>query len=332
MALLRHCPAYRETPLRDARLGSGLPLFIKDETDRMGCGSFKILGGAYAVAALIAERWHGLYGNALAPEDLMDERVRDMARAMEFVCASAGNHGLAVATGAKLFGAKATVILSRSVPPGFEARLQSHGAEVLRRGATYEDSMAASRDYADETGAILLADTAWPGYRARPRLVMEGYTVLAEELRTAFERRGDWPTDVFLQAGVGGFAGATTYMIRKNWSVQPNIYIVEPDAAPCLAASHAAGEPATVEGPESNMGRLDCKEASPIAVEIFRDADLHYIAISDAQAEAAAQQLTELNLPTTPSGAAGLAGMQTVMDDVAGTDFRPLIVVTEGPA
>jgi diaminopropionate ammonia-lyase len=101
-------------------------------------------------------------------------------------------------------------------------RLSAKGAEVVRSGAVYEDSIAAAIADAEATGAIHLADGSWPGYTEPPRLVMEGYTVMAEE--TARDLRSGemaWPSHVYLQAGVGGMAAAVAAMIRSNWAVQP---------------------------------------------------------------------------------------------------------------
>jgi diaminopropionate ammonia-lyase len=51
--LLQACPAYTASPLWDGSL-RGRRLLVKDETNRMGLGAFKALGGVYAVAQLIA--------------------------------------------------------------------------------------------------------------------------------------------------------------------------------------------------------------------------------------------------------------------------------------
>jgi diaminopropionate ammonia-lyase len=243
-----------------------------------------------------------------------------------FVCASAGNHGMAVAAGARIFGSKARIFLAKDVPAGFETRLRERqGAEVVRAGDTYEESVEAAKHNAQQTGAILLADGSWPGYVHPPSLVMEGYTAMAEELREHFEAAGQWPSHVFLQAGVGGIAGAITHMIRANWAVQPHIIIVEPDAAPCLLESHKAGKPVAVSGPSSNMGRLDCKEPSIIAHGIMQRCDVDFILVSDAEAAEAAAWLGRHGLATTPSGAAGLAGLVK-----HGACALPLVIVTEG--
>ncbi|MEO1312206.1 MAG: pyridoxal-phosphate dependent enzyme, partial [Pseudomonadota bacterium] len=203
----------------------------------MGLGAFKALGGVYAVAALLRQ---GAAAGVPVGE-MAGEAARNRASGTVFVCASAGNHGMAVAAGARLFGAGCRIHLAETVPEAFARRLAAKGAEVVRSGATYEASIAAAIADAAATGAVHLADGSWPGYTHAPRLVMEGYTVMAEEMRSALEGTGRWPSHVFLQAGVGGLAAAVAVMIRRNWAVQPEIIVVEPEAAPCLAASHAAG-------------------------------------------------------------------------------------------
>ena len=303
--------AYEPSPLEEQSLPSGETVFIKNETNRMGLGSFKALGGPYAVARLLDAHKAG------------DTPI--------FVTASAGNHGIGVAAGAKAFGAKARIYLSNTVPTGFDKRVTVHGAEVVRAGATYEDSLAAASADAERTGATLLADGTWPGYTETPKLVMEGYTVIAEELRHSFEQSGTWPSHVFLQAGVGGLAAAMAIMIRKNWAVQPELIIVEPEAAPCLQSSHKAGKPVAVEGPVSSMGRLDCKEPSIVAWHTLERCDVSYVTVSEQDAKKATDTLQNFGIASTPSGAAGLGALMTYLRDHSNTaDLRPLVIVTEG--
>ena len=52
---------------------------------------------------------------------------------------------------------------------------------------------------------------------------------------------------------------------------------------------------------------------------------VHFMTITDAQARDAANRLGSQGIPTTPSGAAGLAGLKAF-----GEVERPLIIVTEG--
>jgi diaminopropionate ammonia-lyase len=158
---------------------------------------------------------------------------------------------------------------------------------------------------------------------------MEGYTVIAEELREQFASRNTWPTHVFLQAGVGSFAAALTDQIRQTWDIQPIIVVVEPEAAQCLGASYRSGQVTQVTGPVSNMGRLDCKAPSFMALKILTDADTHFVSVSDIQAEIAANKLLSLGIPTTPSGAAGFAALAQIPTDQQ--SMTPLVIATEGP-
>ena len=302
LARLARCPRHAATPLLRRSVG-GRPLWLKDERGRMGLGSFKALGGAYAALRI----------------------VEDKGRDVTLVTASAGNHGLSVAAGARAFGARARVHVAATVGEGFAARLRAEGAEVVRSGETYEASVAAAEADAAATGAVHLPDGSWPGCTAAPRLVMEGYTVIAEELRAAFEDGDAWPDVVYLQAGVGGLAAAVAQRIRAAWTVQPRIVVVEPEAAACLRASVAAGRVVTVEGPVSGMGRLDCKVPSLLALEILRDAADAFAVVGEDAARAAADLLAAEGLPTTPSGAAGVAAWARMGGD------RPLAILSEGP-
>ena len=313
--LLARCPAHARTPLLDladlAGRASVARLCLKDERGRMGLGSFKALGAAYAIAREAADaggRW----------ETALSGRT--------FVTASAGNHGLSVAAGARLFGARARIFLARTVPEGFAARLADKGAEVVRAGATYEESMAAAERAAEEGGGTLLSDSSWPGYTELPWRVMEGYLQLAAE---AAEQIGRPPTHILLQAGVGGMAAAVAAHARAVWGEAPTVVVVEPEAAPSLIESVRAGRLVTARGPVSAMGRLDCKTPSMIALAgLARDADL-FATVTEEQAQAAVAALAEEGLATTPSGAAGVAALLAGLPGI-GAGSRVLAILSEG--
>lgn len=321
MALLSKCPAHGETPLRAsaalARDCGVADVAIKDESGRMGLGSFKALGAAYVIACE-AEK--------ARQEDNWQEALSDRA----FVTASAGNHGMSVAAGAHIFGARAVIYLAQTVPESFAGRLRAKGAEVRREGADYEASMAAAGAAASAEGLTLLSDSSWPGYFDLPHRLMEGYLVMAEEIARQMDNP---PTHVFLQAGVGGLAGAVAAHARKVWGEAPVITVVEPEAAPALLASIKAGRFTAASGPVSNMGRLDCKEASLIALKgLARDADF-FVTVGDEAARKATARLMAEGIATTPSGAAGLAALldPAIRQAVGtGTDSKVLLIASEG--
>ena len=329
--LLEICPAYTQTPIVEISPLNNIRLLIKDETNRMGLGSFKALGGIYAVAKFLLEQWEKENGSQLPAGRLTDPEIRSWSNKFTFVCASAGNHGIAVAKGAELFNANSRVHIAHPVPASFAQRLATLGAVVIRSGETYEESMVAAMND-NSNGETLLADSSWPGYYHLPMLVMEGYTVIAEEMRQVFLHEDNWPTHVFLQAGVGGLAASMAYEIRKNWKQQPSIVVVEPLAAPCLFESYKRGRVTTVSGPISSMGRLDCKEPSLIAFKLLKELANDFVCVSDEDALAAADFLAQNKLATTASGAAGLAAIlsNAKLDITIPDNSTCLVIATEG--
>ncbi len=311
-ALLARCPKAGETPLTRLE-GLDPQIWVKDERARMGLGSFKALGAAYVIAH------HAVQSGAKTGE-------QDLSRALSgqtYVTASAGNHGLSVAAGAKAFGARAVIYLASTVPEGFARRLRDKGAEVVRAGDDYEASMAAALKGAEDNGWTLLSDTSWDGYLDLPHRLMEGYLALAAE---TVRQMPVVPTHIFLQAGVGGLAGACAALFRKAWGDAPRIIVVEPQVAPALHACIDAGHMVTTRGPTSHMGRLDCKEASLIALKgLARDADA-FALISEEEGAAILPELAALGMETTSSGGAGLAAMQQMG---LGADARVLCIVSE---
>jgi diaminopropionate ammonia-lyase len=293
--LVARCPVAAVTPLLEAEAiaveANVAEVWVKDERGRMGLGSFKALGAAYVIAC---------------------DKERGDHRGRTYVTASAGNHGMSVAAGAAAFGAASVVYIAESVPEGFAARLAEQGATVVREGATYEDSMAAAQGAADANGWALLSDSSWPGYTERPHRLMEGYLVLMAE---AIDQMPRPPSHIFLQAGVGGLAAACAALARIAWGDGPRIVVVEPEAAPALHGSVVAGCPVESAGPVSEMGRLDCKMPSLIALKgLARDADA-FALISEAEGQAGAGTAMVAGLGSTPSGAAGLSALLALDED-----------------
>jgi diaminopropionate ammonia-lyase len=322
-SLLQHCPVHAPTPLVNcfelaAELGIA-SLHVKDERQRMRLGSFKALGAAFS----IAKAAHKKIGDEIADPAVAKTALHGTV----FVTSSAGNHGLSVAAGANIFGAQAIIYLSVHVPNNFADRLRAMGAQVEIVGNDYEASMTAAIDAANANGWTLLSDSTWVE-DTTGRDIMEGYLALCEEMITQY---GDAPTHMFLQAGVGGLASAAAVAARKAWGDMPNITVVEPMAAPALQASIEQKAPALTVGPPSNMGRLDCKEPSHLALKaLARDADA-FLTLSDEYVATEIARLEAYSLETSPSGGAGFAATVAMANEL-GTDARVLLVLSEGPA
>ncbi|MGH9916307.1 MAG: pyridoxal-phosphate dependent enzyme, partial [Pyrinomonadaceae bacterium] len=87
-------------PALAAELGIAA-LHVKDEGQRLGLGSFKALGGSYAVIRLVLEEANRQLGRIVDVSELHTQQVRAIASRMTFGCATDGNHGKSVAAGAQ---------------------------------------------------------------------------------------------------------------------------------------------------------------------------------------------------------------------------------------
>ncbi len=269
-------PAYEPTPLRnlpDLASELGLArLWYKDESERFGLNSFKALGGAYAVFRLLRREVERATGTTdFTTDDLIGETHAGVTRRITVTCATDGNHGRAVAWGAKLFGCRAVIFVHGTVSEGRVAAIARYGAEVVRVPGNYDDSVRHAAATAKKNGWHVISDTSYPGYMDVPRDVMHGYMVMADEAVTQLPVK-IVPTHVFVQAGVGGLAAAICATFWLRWgATRPRLIVVEPTEADCLYRSAVAGKPETVPGNlDTIMAGLSCGEVSLLAWEILK--------------------------------------------------------------
>lgn len=320
---------YAPTPLialpglaRAAGIGA---LAWKDEAGRFGLGSFKALGGAYAVLRQV---------RAAAP------------RPITVCCATDGNHGRSVAWGAQRFGARCVIYIHGTVSAGRAAAIARYGAEVRRVPGTYDDAVRQAAADAAAAGWTVISDTSYPGYMAIPRDVMQGYSLMAEEALAQWPALGlaEPPTHVFLQAGVGGLAAAVCAQLwQRLGPARPRCVLVDPERAACLFESVASGRAAAVGGAlDTMMAGLACGETSPLAWEILAEGAADALTVTDAAA-AGCMRLLAAGLDGDPplvageSAVAGLAGLlgalarPAVRDALGlGPDSRVLLFGSEG--
>lgn len=315
---LRHCPAHDVTPLHDlpmlaARLGIA-HLHIKDEGYRLGLGSFKALGGSYAVLRLALEQASLALGRAIDVSDMAKPDVRNITSNMTFACATDGNHGKSVARGARLVGANAKVFVHSGVSAERIAAIAAHGANIMRVAGSYDDSVAEATALSAQKGWTVVSDTSWPDYERIPSLVMQGYTVMvAEVLRQLPEP----PTHVFLQAGVGGFAAAVSgHLHARLGDSMPKVIVVEPARAACLFASAKAGLSVKIpHGEATVMAMLECYEPSRVAWRILSRLANGFMTLEENEAIDAMRQLAfpltgDPAIVTGESGGTGFAALR----------------------
>lgn len=344
-AFLVGFPDFGPTPLHalpGLALDAGVAaIHVKDEGRRLGLGSFKALGGAYAVAVLVLAEAAKRLGRSLSFDDLAADEVREVAGDMTFACATDGNHGRSVAWGAALFGARSVIFVHRGVSDARVAAIARFGAEMVRVDGTYDESVADAARVAEEEGWTVVSDTSWEGYERIPALVMQGYTAITAE---ALAQLPMAPTHVFVQCGVGGIAAATAaHLALRLGEVRPTFVVVDPARAACMYLSAEAGRPVKApEGEPTVMAMLDCLEPSPLAWRVLSRVADGFMTVEEEDAIAAMRRLA-LPLPGDPaiiageSGGVGLAGFLKAARDpetraALGIDAssRILVIVTEG--
>jgi len=307
---------HAETPLQAlpalaAELGVGA-VHIKDEGFRLGLGSFKALGGAYAVTRLVLEEAARQRGRALGIADLQAPEVRAVANRMTFACATDGNHGRSVAQGAALVGATSVIFVHAGVSDARVAAIARFGAQMIRVAGTYDDSVTEAARVSVEKGWTVVSDTSWPGYERIPGLVMQGYTALVRE---ALRQIGDPPTHVFVQAGVGGVAAAVAgHLAIVFGDRRPTFVVVDPARAACIYETAKAGRPVKIaHGAPTVMAMLECYDPSPLAWRVLSRVADGFMTVDDADAIAVMNRLARPAGGDPPivageSGGAGLAG------------------------
>ena len=131
---------YQQTPLISlSGLAAALgvkDILYKDEASRFGLGSFKALGGAYAVYQLLS----GVVQAETHPTSaaLKSGSYDAILKTVTISSATDGNHGRSVAGGAKQFNCRCVIYIHSGVSEGRKEALQALGAEVVRVMGNYD--------------------------------------------------------------------------------------------------------------------------------------------------------------------------------------------------
>ncbi|MFJ4479195.1 diaminopropionate ammonia-lyase [Streptomyces xanthochromogenes] len=302
-------PDYAPTPLTElpplaAELAVGR-VFVKDESCRLGLPAFKALGASWAVHRILAERAEAAGGTAPGP--------------LTLVTATDGNHGRAVARVARLLGQRAHVFVPRGVHPRAVSAITAERAEVTEVPGAYDEAVRLAAEAAGQADAVLVQDTAWPGYERVPGWIVEGYSTLCAEIDEQLTGAGvdAGPGLVAVPVGVGSLAQAVVTHYRSRPS-GPALLSVEPRAAACVLASLAREAPVSIATGHTSMAGLNCGTPSSIAWPHLRDGLDAAVAVSDREAALAGARLAELGVSSGPCGAAGLAGLRAALSGPGG--------------
>lgn len=191
---------------------TGGKVYLKPENMQF-TGAYKVRGAYYKISTLSEE-----------------ERGRGL------ITASAGNHAQGVAYAAKIYGAKAVIVMPTTTPLIKVNRTKSYGAQVVLYGNVYDEACAHAQKLAEENGYTFIHP-------------FDDETVATGQGSIAMEIIKELPTVDIILAPVGGgglLAGVSTLAKLLN----PNIRVigVEPAGANCMQESLRAGHIVTLPG------------------------------------------------------------------------------------
>lgn len=316
-------PGYAPTPLMSLpgiakKAGVGA-LCFKDEAPRFGLGSFKALGGAYAVWQVLRRK---AAEQGVAPED--GAGISAVASDTTVCCATDGNHGRSVAWGAASFGCSCVIFIHANVSEARKREIEKYGASVVRVAGNYDDSVRLAQQTADLEGWVVVSDTSYEGYAEIPKDVMQGYEIMAAEAL------GQWPfgkppTHVFLQTGVGGMAAAVVAHCWRRLAQRPVAVLADPLKSACWLASIQAGKPTAVTGDlDTVMAGLACGEVSDLAWTVLRRSADAVIGLPDEAAVEGMRLLAESRYGDRPivAGESAVTGLMALLAIAGDTEAR----------
>ena len=235
----------------------------------------------------------------------MIQRLGEEAR-RGVITYSSGNHGQAVALAAQRLGIRAVVVMPETATRVKVEGAQRYGAEVEFAGRTSIDRQVRAEALAAERGLTIVPpfDHPW---------IVEGQATVGLEI---LAQKPD-VTTVYVPMGGGGLIAGVSAAIKLR---RPDVRVVgvEPEGAPKMSASRAAGKPVTLPKTASIAdGLLSVRpgELTFAHVQAFVD---EIVTVSDAEIVAALRwQFREARMVVEPSGAVTTAAILKAGDGLA---------------
>lgn len=231
------------------------------------------------------------------------------------VAASGGNHGAAVAYASQRLGVRAKIFVPGVASRAKIARIRACGADLVIVGSRYADALAASEEWAKETGAL-------PVHAFDQLETILGQGTLAAELSA---QAPDLDTVLVAVGGgslIGGIAGWYGSSVR--------IVGVEPELAPTLTQALIAGRP--VDAPAGGVAAdaLAPRRVGELMFPIAQRFVSSVVLVSDAAIVAAQLSLWDgMRIVAEPAGAAAFAALLSGTY-IPAPDERIAVVISGG--
>lgn len=215
------------------------------------------------------------------------------------VAASGGNHGAAVAYAAMRLGHAAKIFIPTVSPPAKVDRIRSYGAELTIVGERYAEALAASEDWAAQSGALAVhAFDAWETLLGQATLGLE------------VDAQSPGLDSLLAAVGGGGLLGGIAAWHAGGGLRNARVIGVEPEGAPTLTAALAAGEPVDAPAGSIAADSLAPRRVGELIFPIARDHADRVVLVSDGAIRRAQRALWEqVRVIAEPGGAAAFAAV-----------------------
>jgi threonine dehydratase len=216
------------------------------------------------------------------------------------VAASGGNHGVAVAYAAWKLGIPARIFVPTVASPSKLEKIRGCRAELTIVGDRYAEALAASEEWAQETGAM-------PVHAYDQPETLLGQGTLGLELE---QQAANLDTLLVAVGGGGLIGGVATWFAARIERGSLKIIGVEPEAAPTLAAALRAGHP--VDAPAGGIAAdsLAPRRVGELMFPIARRLVSDVLLVSDEAIRNAQEALwSTLRITPEPGGAAAFAAL-----------------------
>jgi threonine dehydratase len=211
------------------------------------------------------------------------------------VAASGGNHGVAVAYAARQLAKPARIFVPTVSSPAKTARIRGYGADLVIAGDRYNDALAASVQWAAESGALPIH-----AYDQPETLLGQG-TVGME-----LEEQAPGLDTLLVAVGGGGLIGG----VAAWYAGSVKIVGVEPETAPTLWNALRAGHPVDSEAGGIAADSLAPKRVGELMFPIAQKHVDQVALVSDEAIHNAQRALWQsIRIAAEPGGAAAFAAL-----------------------
>ena len=219
------------------------------------------------------------------------------ALARGVVTYSSGNHGQAMAIAAARLGAPAVVVMPTTAPPVKVENARRFGAEVVFAGTTSLHRKERAETLAAERGLTIVPP-------------FDHAHIVAGQGTVGLEIVAQCPevTTVYVPAGGGGLIAGVAAAV-KDQAPHVRVIGVEPEGAPKMTRSIAAGAPATLDRIDSIADGLLAVRPGDLTFAHIQALVDDVVTVSDDEIrEAMRFVVSHAKLVAEPSGATAVAG------------------------